>query len=475
MKRREFISTAVSAAAAPMVWTAANAQSGSVRVRRDASLLTSNDPIWAIYADAVKAMHALPPTDPRNWRNQAMLHLKFCPHGQARPDFVHWHRHYITNFEAICGVLTNRADFALPYWNWSANNGRIPDALFDLQSLNVEHWKDPSGASSPNWGSGMAVNTVGTRGLRKGQGVQDDPRLSRPFTEANIASIRKETDFSAFSKRMEREPHNNAHAIVGGDDGHMGDGLSSLDPLFWLHHCGVDRVWAQWQFAGNNTPPLDVNYANQFVGGDGKPVMASSASALDIKALKFTYDVIPNSPAPFALPALQKPLGAPLKVLAGADQQLRVLPKTEATVALKAPGLLGAMESQRNFWALDGGMKTTQASERRRILARISNVMSPKARVPLIVNVFVNCPYLSPETASTDLHFAGSFSFFGMFGDGHNHGEYLVDLTEPLAALRRNGKLKEEQVNVQFMAIPVDASRDYEASFSVGHVQLVTG
>lgn len=474
MKRRDFLSSAV-AVAAPMVWTAAHAQGEAVRVRRDASTLPSNDPIWGVFAEAVKAMHALPPSDPRSWRNQAMLHLKYCPHGASRPDFVHWHRHYITNFEAICAALTSRPDFALPYWNWSANNGRVPDPLFDLQSLNVEHWKDPSDSSSPNWANGMLVSTVGSRGLRKGQGIQDDPRFSRPFTEASIASIRRETNFRSFSRRLEGEPHNNAHVIVGGDSGHMGDGLSPLDPLFWLHHCGVDRVWAQWQFAGNTTLPLDISYANQFVGGDGKPVTADSATALNITALGFTYDVVPNSPAPFVLSTLQKSLVTPPKVLAGSDQRLRVMPKTEATAVLKAPGLLSAMETQRDFWSLDSGMKAVQSREPSRILARISNVMAPKTRAPLIVNVFVNCPYLAPDTASTDMHFAGAFSFFGMFGDGHNHAEYLVDLTEPLAALRRNGKLKSEQVNLQFMAIPVDASREYETPFAVGNIELVTG
>ena len=29
--------------------------------------------------------------------------------------------------------------------------------------------------------------------------------------------------------------------------GHMSSGLSSLDPLFFLHHAGVDRGWYRWQ------------------------------------------------------------------------------------------------------------------------------------------------------------------------------------------------------------------------------------
>ena len=38
--------------------------------------------------------------------------------------------------------------------------------------------------------------------------------------------------------------HNRVHGWVGG---HMGRGHSSNDPIFFLHHCNVDRIWAFWQ------------------------------------------------------------------------------------------------------------------------------------------------------------------------------------------------------------------------------------
>ncbi|EPE28797.1 Di-copper centre-containing [Glarea lozoyensis ATCC 20868] len=41
--------------------------------------------------------------------------------------------------------------------------------------------------------------------------------------------------------------HNNVHGHVGGT-GHMGNvGVASFDPIFWLHHCNVDRLFAIWQ------------------------------------------------------------------------------------------------------------------------------------------------------------------------------------------------------------------------------------
>jgi len=43
--------------------------------------------------------------------------------------------------------------------------------------------------------------------------------------------------------------HDTVHVDVGGQ-GHMGDpAVAAFDPIFWLHHCNVDRVLALWQAA----------------------------------------------------------------------------------------------------------------------------------------------------------------------------------------------------------------------------------
>ncbi|KZS90384.1 Di-copper centre-containing protein [Sistotremastrum niveocremeum HHB9708] len=48
--------------------------------------------------------------------------------------------------------------------------------------------------------------------------------------------------------------HNNIHNWTGGDNGgHMSSPpVSSFDPIFWLHHCNVDRQFAIWQALNPN-------------------------------------------------------------------------------------------------------------------------------------------------------------------------------------------------------------------------------
>src|SRR5436309_1914888 len=131
--RRDFLVGTTATLAVSII--SKTARAAGPRVRRDVTGLAPSDPFFAKYADAVKKMHELPTADPRNWRNQALIHLQHCPHGL--PDFPHWHRHYIANFESICAVLVGDSDFALPYWNWSNNEGKIPDPFYDLSMLNV--------------------------------------------------------------------------------------------------------------------------------------------------------------------------------------------------------------------------------------------------------------------------------------------------------------------------------------------------
>lgn len=93
-------------------------------------------PVLASYKKAIRAMLALPPTDPRNWYRNAIVHTLDCPHGNWW--FVVWHRGYLGWFEQTCRELSGDADFAIPYWDWTENTDpskpfkpRIPAVMFD--------------------------------------------------------------------------------------------------------------------------------------------------------------------------------------------------------------------------------------------------------------------------------------------------------------------------------------------------------
>jgi hypothetical protein len=60
------------------------------------------------------------------------------------------------------------------------------------------------------------------------------------------------TDFVSFTSSLEG-PDGWVHNAVGGT---MGTSTSPADPLFWLHHGFIDKLWADWEAThGGANPP----------------------------------------------------------------------------------------------------------------------------------------------------------------------------------------------------------------------------
>ena len=50
------------------------------------------------------------------------------------------------------------------------------------------------------------------------------------------------------------------HGAVGGWMGRFN--TAGLDPLFWLHHCNIDRLWSVWlAMDSNHTNPADTAWS----------------------------------------------------------------------------------------------------------------------------------------------------------------------------------------------------------------------
>jgi hypothetical protein len=47
---------------------------------------------------------------------------------------------------------------------------------------------------------------------------------------------------------LEEEPHNLVHGNIGGGTGLMrSTTVAGRDPIFWLHHANIDRLWEVWR------------------------------------------------------------------------------------------------------------------------------------------------------------------------------------------------------------------------------------
>jgi hypothetical protein len=59
--------------------------------------------------------------------------------------------------------------------------------------------------------------------------------------------VRETNDFTEFRELIEFGIHAQVHDMIGGD---MSTMYSPNDPMFFLHHSNIDRLWAEWQRVG---------------------------------------------------------------------------------------------------------------------------------------------------------------------------------------------------------------------------------
>lgn len=184
------------------------------------------------------AFHGLPKWCPTP---DAQVKYACCVHGMA--TFPHWHRLLVVQFENALRRYGHTG--SLPYWDWT-----VPmDGLPDLASH--ELYNDPTtGMDVPNpffKGHIDEENAYTSRNpnpkLFIKPGFGDYTRL------AELVLLAFEQDnFCDFEIQFEIA-HNAIHALIGTDSKYSLSSLryTSFDPIFYLHHSNVDRIWAIWQ------------------------------------------------------------------------------------------------------------------------------------------------------------------------------------------------------------------------------------
>jgi tyrosinase len=436
-------------------------------VRREISGLSPTDPIIQTYQEAVRAMQALPESDPRNWTRQAEIHLNFCPHNNW--FFLPWHRAYLYYFERICRELTGVRDFALPYWNWSANR-RLPAAF-------------QGGPANPLF--------VPDRDVRPRDRARDEfvgPAL--------LESIMQNKNFLLFASGqaagqrdpsttgpLEGRPHNYIHGFVGGI---MGTYMSPLDPVFWTHHNMIDYCWVEWNANRGHPNTNDPQWAgfvfeDNFVDRGGNPVDVKVSSTFLLPLIAYRYEPTPIGEAPPS--AVQRDAQEMMRFLqegAGVElafadtfavqQQVEVRVGEPVTVPIPLPA--SAIES-----AL--APQAGAATQAERVLITVGDVAQPPSK-DFFVRVFVNHPEATAETPLDDPHYAGSFAFFSDAGraGGHEHAtgsapDFVVDVTETLRTLAEGEEMAAAgEMNVQLVAVPFEERAPEVTSFTLDFLEL---
>jgi tyrosinase len=196
------------------------------------------------FLNAVQRLHDRPAggADPSTWNYAqfAQVHWDFQQANHDRPPFLPWHREYIHQYEVALRSIDSAV--SLPYWDWTidSQNPAGSDVLapqnFGLDGAPRTHCLETGVAAG--WPS--IANPNGCLKRCNQFGSMYPP-------EAVAAIISRATEFQQFATSVENGPHGVVHIQVAGQCGDFGTMASANDPIFFLHHAMVDKIWWRWQ------------------------------------------------------------------------------------------------------------------------------------------------------------------------------------------------------------------------------------
>ncbi|MGH8590064.1 MAG: tyrosinase family protein [Gammaproteobacteria bacterium] len=255
-------------------------------------------------------------TPPAQPRGVAQKTWGTCEHGTGDPTrtshFLSWHRIALYFFERVLREASGDPNFALPYWDYT-NDGTDP--------------VDP--ASSPGripifFAVPMLTTPSGTIGnplfeRRRTAGFGDTVQLDLLLTNAD--STLKLLEFFEFQDSLDFGVHGFIHFAVGnlGLAPYMGViPFSANDPVFWVHHANIDRLWECWTTRNGQdaNPTNDRDWMKKkfrFVNEKGRLVTMKVSELFDRKGrIDYTYDNVSQCfraepPAESMAVALQEP------------------------------------------------------------------------------------------------------------------------------------------------------------------------
>ena len=279
--RRRFLTTAGvalgGALVGPSIFNPKTVFAAAPLVRRDVGGMDAFDPILLTYRKAIKAMQLLPSSNPLSWAYQAAIHgttlpgslpaWRTCQHGNY--FFWSWHRMYLYWFERIIRKMGDDSCWALPYWNWSSPTERQLPAPF-LDSGSELYIPTPNRSAGMNGGGSL------------------------PSSDVSYSSSFAQTNFTTTSLIIQGTPHGAVHVDVGGWMGSVP--TAAQDPIFYLHHANMDRLWDLWlaQGGGRSDPLGDTTWKSTpftFFNETGTQVTMTACEVLRAaQQLNYVYE-----------------------------------------------------------------------------------------------------------------------------------------------------------------------------------------
>ena len=462
-----------------------------VSIRRDIWALEQAQqwhPITVAYARAIKTLQDRADDDPTSWSYQGAIHgspaspelpgWNACQHNHW--FFLPWHRMYLYRMERLLRAAVIKdggpADWALPYWNYDAGppTNTIPIPFRDQQM--------PDGTRNPlfvaqrrtgiNAGGGIpSVATSPAAALAM-------PSFSPPPSPGFGGGVATPQHFWTLTGGVEQTPHNDIHNVLGGPGGWMGDpDRAAVDPIFWLHHANIDRLWSVW-IADGHAPPTSASWLNEkftLFDEDGQATTLAVRDTLDtVDDLDYRYDDVPVAAPPAPDPGV--PGGPPVGDEAAPEPEM--IGATAEPISLEGSAASVVVDIDADARA--GGLLDEGADARIYMSVEHIDADEPPGTV---YAVYVKDADQSPQ----DRIHVGNVSLFGSdklhatrANEDHDHDTRLVfDVTDQVRSLGM-ADLRGRHLEVSFEPVGLEGVATDEAAeppppMRIGRVSFFAG
>ena len=406
---------------------------------------------------AAELKRLYPAADPRKNIATAMWDTCEAHTDSSRENFfLPWHRMYVSSFEKIIRFVTGESGFALPYWDYTDPHQRaLP-----------EEFRRPS---DPIWKSLYRA----TRNAHVNSGAPID---SAPSSAAlSIDSLRSTTYEDAvadagFCANLDGFLHGAVHVDVGNAQGMGQVPWAAGDPIFWLHHCNIDRIWASWNRSGgvNLAEASFLSERFQFADSSGKQVSLSVSDFMSMPG--YEYDAY-----------VDRPIGSPPFKATG-PLFVAQHASSESAATMIALGQSVSFRLSKPIRGLAGTPLPVAAPLIKDIAPNLSlhlrlEQISASADPNTSFDVFVTSN-ARPLNGRKDPAFVGSLPFFGI---GHQHAHAHMQKTT--AAARNASFILNEQIrlelsdagtNLPFVTIVANGQLSKSARPTIGRILLVS-
>ena len=301
-----------------------------------------------------------------------------------------------------------------------------------------------------------------------------------------------------------------------GAGGWMSDpNQAARDPIFYMHHCNIDRLWKRWLALGGGrvNPTGNTTWINQtfrFFDHDANAVVnVPVRNFLDtVTQLQYRYEDDPVAPAMVAAAPGRKAGGAMMptaaarppqpsesaaaaaspETLAASPQGIRLgQERVSVPLAAASPRMPSSCEAspRRRARPMSAGAQTA-ATGSQRIILRLSGIdFDRNPGTPY--QVYLNLPE-GEEADPHSIYFAGVLGFFGLSAAQHDagHGQAgqdaggvrLFDITDLVARQSAAGVWKGDQPTVTLVVsgVPVAGGKpktNPQANARIGKVEIL--